>query len=490
MGTYRHRNRGIARILLLLVLFLLGACRGAGTPNEDSAGLKITQSGWYALKPGKGQKSCSVQFWAKVKNTSSTDTARFVQVKVRTGKKLRIGSDTATSMTADIPPGASAWLAGSLYSRSGVPSDVSFALNTSTISLTEDTEDTTLSRAFDFTVKNLFHQKLPYADRLTGEVTFHGHVPLRSAELIALYRKDDRVVYVTGATVYSLPCGQAVPFRILASERKMPDWDDYEVVVQGASEDPDYSEEKETASSAESVTSEASARESSAEEIPEAKTPAAETAAETASAQATGAVSSPSSRVQLTLSDTGYYLENPDPYSENQRIVFWGRVHNNSKEYTAPIVHLEGTARGRENRVLDTEPAYGPEIAPGSSAWMVGQLDCGNQTPHGVTFRSYCLYTDQDPDAHTAGPKEFTISDISQKKDDYSNQVTGTVTYTGKKELESARVIVFLKKDGKIVYAEDTPVDVRKSSSSTFEVVLYPDRIPRYDQLEVIAQGS
>lgn len=186
---------------------------------------------------------------------------------------------------------------------------------------------------------------------------------------------------------------------------------------------------------------------------------------------------------EIELVDSGYSV------SEEGDYIYWCAVIKNPDEAIGYEFHkIIITAYDSEGSVLANEEQTMNIIAPGETQAFGSLMSTNGGVPDKVEFsvESGDAMTGSSTYIPSAG---FEAIDANERKDpDYEDEVTFTGKIKNKTELdcESVCVVLVLKKDGKIVYGNDTFIDnLKAGQEKAFEINEY--NLPEYDSYEISA---
>lgn len=193
----------------------------------------------------------------------------------------------------------------------------------------------------------------------------------------------------------------------------------------------------------------------------------------------------------LELVEYGMYMDPPSLYNDSAYIDFCGIIHNPNEKLIAEYPKVIITIKNPDGTILATEEQTGSIIMPGDTITLCGMLsmpigDVTDDTQ--VVFNVECSEFNTESKLHEAiRTSDLAISNVSEHNGDYENLITGTITNNSKYNTDMANVSMILRKNGKIVYLENTFVDsLPAGSTKAFEFQRY-ERWPDHDKIECSA---
>ncbi len=202
--------------------------------------------------------------------------------------------------------------------------------------------------------------------------------------------------------------------------------------------------------------------------------------------------SSSSGEKPLELTDYGWYVGKPSEVDDNLYINFCGIIYNPNENLIAEFPKVLVTVRSEDGSILGTEGQTGSAILPGDTVTLCGMLSVPaseyNENAQ-FEFDTECSDFTKDSSMYeNVKTSDLVISNVSEKRGDLENTVTGEVTNNSQSDLDMVNLSVVLRKDGKIVFMENTFVDgLNAGKTKAFELNSY-DEWPEYDAIECSAQ--
>ena len=186
----------------------------------------------------------------------------------------------------------------------------------------------------------------------------------------------------------------------------------------------------------------------------------------------------------LELVDYGWYAD-PPGYSDTIYVHFCGMVHNpNSHAVAFPDVIA--TVKNGDGSILATADQMGMSVMPDDTVTLIGMLPL----PSGDISEDAQIFFDVEWSDYgakdSAKTTDFVIENVSEHNGD-QNFITGEVTNNWTEEV-NANISMVLRKDGEIVFVENTFVDKCKpGKAKAFEFQRYSDW-PEHDTIDISAQ--
>ena len=195
------------------------------------------------------------------------------------------------------------------------------------------------------------------------------------------------------------------------------------------------------------------------------------------------AVTTAGEKQDVALLNSNYYLEDDGEYV--YWVVEYKNPEDNSSAYYLPKILV--TAYDDSGAVLATDEQTMMGLQPGERQIFGSLMDVHGQKPSRVDF-SIESGTARTPSEDALKTSDFQIDGVTERKGGLGNNVyTGTVKNNGKKDTSQVCVVVALKQNGKVVFAENTFVDdLAIGQQKPFELNIYSD-LPLYDSYEVMA---
>ncbi len=193
----------------------------------------------------------------------------------------------------------------------------------------------------------------------------------------------------------------------------------------------------------------------------------------------------------LEIKDYGWYVNPVTVYSDSAYVEFCGVIHNPNKGVVAEFPKLLVTVKNPDGTILASEEQTGSIIMPGDTITLCGMFsmpisDVTDDTQIYVNTEcnNFSLNSDMYPMVST---EELVISNVSEHNTLMENFITGEVANNSSTDLDMVNVSMILRKNGKIVFMEDTFVDnLPAGGKKAFEFQRF-DRWPEHDKIECSA---
>ncbi len=203
---------------------------------------------------------------------------------------------------------------------------------------------------------------------------------------------------------------------------------------------------------------------------------------------ATTSINNETEQLPLELVDYGSYIGES---SEDMVYVnFCGMIHNPNEDLIAEFPTILVTVKDSEGAVLATEKQVGSIVMPGDTITLCGMfsiletnMTAEAQIYYDVEWSDYTKSTSMYSAAKTT---DFDITNISEFSGS-ENSVTGEIKNNFSEDIDNINISMVLRKDGKIVYMENTFLDnLGTGQTKAFEFESYHDW-PEHDTVEVSA---
>lgn len=190
-----------------------------------------------------------------------------------------------------------------------------------------------------------------------------------------------------------------------------------------------------------------------------------------------------SDKKDVVLLNSGYTL------NDDNDGIYWVAEYQNPEgnstayQFTKIIV----TAYDANGAVLATEDQVMHSLQPGERQIFGSSMGCNGQKPSRVDITVESGNA-KVPSEEALKASDFQIEGVNERPDElWGTTYTGTVKNNGTKDTSQVCVVVALKQDGKVVYAEDTFVDdLAAGQQKAFELNTFGDT-PSHNSYEVMA---
>ncbi len=193
----------------------------------------------------------------------------------------------------------------------------------------------------------------------------------------------------------------------------------------------------------------------------------------------------------LEMVDYGWYFDPPSVYDDTVYVEYCGIIHNPNEKLIAEFPKLIVTIKNPDGTILATGDQTGSIIMPGDTITLCGMFpmpisNASDQTQININWE--CDDFNTVSKLHEAvSSKELVVSNVSEHSGSDENFITGEVTNSSMSNLDMVNVSMVLRKNGKIVYMENTFVDnLPSGSTKAFEFRRYEHWVD-HDKIECSA---
>lgn len=189
----------------------------------------------------------------------------------------------------------------------------------------------------------------------------------------------------------------------------------------------------------------------------------------------------------LELVDHGFCVSSTS--GDTAYIDFCGMVYNPNETLIATFPEVLVTVKNGDGTILATDSQTGSLVMPGDTVTICGMFSLPTANITDDTMIYYDVdWSDMDTDTFIySGAKttDFEITNVSSQSSSRKNLITGEITNNYSEDVDSVNLSVILRKDGKIVYIDNTFVDSLKiGKPKAFQISSYHDW-PEYDTIDI-----
>ena len=200
-------------------------------------------------------------------------------------------------------------------------------------------------------------------------------------------------------------------------------------------------------------------------------------------------VNNPQSEQPLELVDYGWYI-NP-PSGDTAYVEFCGMIHNPNEKLVAEFPKVLVTVKNGDGSIVATEEQTGSVVMPKDTVTLCGMFslpisDVADDTEiiFDVDWSDFGNGTSMYSAAKTT---DFAMTNVSERSGNNENFITGEITNNYSQEIDQVNLSIVLRKDGKIVYMENTFLDnLKVGKAKAFEFQRYSE-YPEHDTIDVSA---
>ncbi len=198
-----------------------------------------------------------------------------------------------------------------------------------------------------------------------------------------------------------------------------------------------------------------------------------------------------SEKLPLEIKDYGWYINVPTSYEDKVYVNYCGMIYNPNESLVAEFPKVLVTVKNKDGSILSTEEHVGSIVMPKDTITLCGMFsmpsgDINDDTM--IYFDVECSdFSGDNSIFQNVRTSDFKFENVSEHGAGKDISITGEITNTSDIDVESANVAVVLRKDGKIVYMENTFVDdLSAGKTKAFEISRYQE-LPEHDTIECSA---
>lgn len=191
----------------------------------------------------------------------------------------------------------------------------------------------------------------------------------------------------------------------------------------------------------------------------------------------------------LELADYGFCVSSTS--GNTAYVDFCGMIYNPNETLIATFPKVLVTVKNGDGTILATDSQTGSLVMPGDTITLCGMFSL----PTANITDDTAIYYDVDwSDLKTstslyssAKTSDFIIANVSEQSSSRNNLITGEITNNYSEDVDSVNLSVILRKDGKIVYIDNTFVDnLKVGKPKAFQISSYHDW-PEHDTIDISA---
>lgn len=191
------------------------------------------------------------------------------------------------------------------------------------------------------------------------------------------------------------------------------------------------------------------------------------------------------SELPLEVTDSGWYMH--DPSGETAYVEVCGMIYNPNSQLIAEFPVLTVTAKDGDGIILATEDMTGSLIMPGDTITLCGMFSIpifDSTDDIQMTFEADYSELSSSTMYQPVRSTDFEIKNVNERSGD-KVYITGEIVNNFTEDVDQINLALVLRKDGKIVYMENSFVDnLRVGKSKAFE---FRGEYPPHDSYELSA---
>ena len=202
---------------------------------------------------------------------------------------------------------------------------------------------------------------------------------------------------------------------------------------------------------------------------------------------------SSSEQLPLEIADYGWYMNEVSSYGDSAYIDFCTMIYNPNENLIAEFPTATVTVKNGDGSILATEEQTGSIIMPGDTITLCGMFSM----PIGDISEDAKISFDVDCSDFSSGntfydavrTTDFVFENVSEHSSSNENFITGEITNNSNIDIDMVNLSIVLRKNGKIVYMENTFVDgLKAGQTKAFEFQRY-HTWPDHDTIECSAMA-
>ena len=191
----------------------------------------------------------------------------------------------------------------------------------------------------------------------------------------------------------------------------------------------------------------------------------------------------------LELVDHGFCVSST--FGDSAYMDFCGMIYNPNETLIATFPKVLITVKNGDGTILATGHQTGSLVMPGDTVTLCGMFSVPTAD---ITDDAKIYFDGEWSDMKTStslnsGAKttDFSITNVSEQSSSRNNLITGEITNNYSEDVDSVNLAVILRKDGKIVYIDNTFVDnLKVGKPKAFQISSYHNW-PEHDTIDVSA---
>ena len=192
----------------------------------------------------------------------------------------------------------------------------------------------------------------------------------------------------------------------------------------------------------------------------------------------------------LELVDHGFSVSS---ISEDTAYMdFCGMIYNPNETFIASFPKILATVKNSDGTILATDDQGAFTVMPGDTITLCGSISIPTAGIDDSTSIYFDLeWSDMTTSTYRSGARttDFSITNVSEQNSSRKNLITGEITNNYFEDVDSVNLSVILRKNGEIVYIENTFVhNLKVGNPKAFQLSSYQDW-PEHDTIEVSAMA-
>ena len=193
----------------------------------------------------------------------------------------------------------------------------------------------------------------------------------------------------------------------------------------------------------------------------------------------------------LELKEYGWFVNETSEYDDTAYVNFCAMIYNPNENAIAEFPKVLVTVKNGDGSILSTSDQVGSIIMPEDTITLCGMFSMPIED---LTDDAQIIF-DVDQSDFSSGntmheqvkTTDFEFANVSERSTSDENFITGEITNNSGADVDMANVSIVLRKDGEIVYMENTFIDgLKAGKTKAFEFRRY-HKWPEHDTIDCSA---
>lgn len=194
----------------------------------------------------------------------------------------------------------------------------------------------------------------------------------------------------------------------------------------------------------------------------------------------------------LMIVDSGYYVKPTYAGADLVYMRYCGMIYNPNETLAASYPKITVTISNPDGTVIATDSHTGSDVMPGDTVTLIGMMSLPIGLITDETVSNMKVSVDDYASAslkQLPRTTELEISHVTEQAGKSQSFVTGTITNLTANAVDSVNLSMVMRKDGKIVFMENTYMDdLLPGEETAFQFDRY-SAWPKHDTIEISAQA-
>ena len=172
--------------------------------------------------------------------------------------------------------------------------------------------------------------------------------------------------------------------------------------------------------------------------------------------------------------------------SDQKYIKYGGLIRNPNETVAMDFINYTVTLKDASGKTVAVDDGTTSTVMAGDVIAVEGQINVEGSSPDSIYLKATCADNNFTENTEIIPSSEFYFRDVSVFERN-GLSIVGTLLNNSNIHTESVKLTAFMKREGKIVYAQSTSIKDVAPGDNEFQLDIYVSGSPNYDTIELYA---